>query len=333
MDSENKKPTVGMLLDLNNLYGAHEGRLAPWMYALGISLGPTLIYVYFNLFYVIPLWIWIPFTIILLIRMIMIFPGCERYRKEIFRRQLHDSYMESASLMKVKIIHPDGCIEFLNGTVMYLVSAFNGTADDDVLSTVQLRKFLEAAFQGFNYDVHLHNINDSQALRDYYAQAGQFGHNESATNFVSMIDHSIQITQDTSTVQQTLFCVYGYKSDWKDIKTRIDSATSSNVARRYKTVYRVSDPDEISAIFNRNSDTIINIEELMRKKYANDAYFSSKVLAYDLPEDKVIIQGQETKHPVLPEQTAQSFHQQYNRNAPSVVQRRTNKGPQRTTGV
>lgn len=323
---------IGMLLDINNLYGEHEGRLAPWLYALLIGLCPTMVYVYFNLFYIIPIWLWIPFTVVLLIRMIMIFPGNEKYRKEIFKRQLHDAYMSSADLMKIKVIHPDGCVEFLNGNIMYIVSAFNGTSEDDVLSTVQLRKFLEAAFMGLVYDIHIHNINDSQSLRDYYAKAGQFGHNESAANFVKMIDHTIQLTVDTSTIQQTLYVVHGFKSDWKVIKTRLDSVLQSNVARRYKTVYRVREADEINAIFNRDSDTIINIEALMRKKYANEGYYNSKVLAYDLPKDMVIIQGQDSKHKVLPEQTEDSFHTSYNSNVSAPV-KRTNKGPQRTSGV
>ena len=324
---------IGMLLDINNLYGQHEGRLAPWMYVLCIGLGPTLIYVYLNGFYYIPLYLWIPVTVILLIRLIMIFPGREKYRKKIFKRQLNDDYMDSATLMQIKVLHPDGCIEFINGTIMYLVSAFNGTNEDDVQSTVQLRKFLRAAFAGFNFDTYIHNINDSQSLRNYYAKVAQFGHNESASNFVKMIDHNIKLTIETSTVQQTIYAVYSYKSDWKTIKTQVDSAIQSTISRRYKNVYRVNDADEINTIFNRDSDTIINIEALMRQKYANEAYYNAKVIAYDLPEDKVVVQGKQTRHPILPEQTPQSFHKQFDPNTqrgPVTELQSKNKGPRRT---
>lgn len=334
MNGENDSHKIGMLLDINNLYGEHEGRLAPWMYVLCFGLGPSLIYVYLNLFYVIPLWLWIPLTVIWMIRLIMIIPGRERYRKEIFKRQLNDDYMDSANLMKIKIIHPDGCIEFLRGNIMYLVSAFNGTSEDEIQSTIQLRKLLEAAFVDFNYDVYIHNINDSQALRNYYSKVGNFGRNESASNFIEMIDHNIALTVETSTVQQVIYAVYGYKSDWKNIKLKIEGALASNIARRYKTVYRVKDPDEINDIFNRNSDTIINIEALMRKKYANEAYYSSKVLAYDLPDDKVIVQGKQSQHKVLPDQTKQSFHSTYSTDtSPTPMRKRGDKGPQRTSGI
>ena len=49
----------------------------------------------------------------------------------------------------------------------------------------------------------------------------------------------------------------------------------------------------------------------MRKKYATEEYDTNKVLAYDLPEDQVIIQGKANQNPVIPEQTKRGFHIQY----------------------
>lgn len=311
MDEEKEVQKIGMLLDIANLYGEHEGRLAPWLYALGLGLGPTLVYVYLQLFLVIPFWLWVPINVFWFLRMIMIFPGREKHRVRIFKRQLNDEYMESANLMNIKVIHPDGCIEYINGQIMYLVSCFNGTIDNDVNSTIQLRKMLESMTTGYAYDIYIHNINDSQSLRDYYNKVNKFAHNQSASNFIHMIDHSIKITNEGSMVLQTIYAIRGTKSDWKNIKSQIDSTLNSRVSRRYKNVYRVSDPDEISAIFNRNTDTIIDISALMRKKYATSEYATSKVLAYDLPDDKVIVQGEENQNPVLPEQTPQSFHVVY----------------------
>ena len=241
----------------------------------------------------------------------MIFPGREKYRVKIFRRQLNDEYMDSANMMNIKVIHPDGCIEYLSGNIMYLVSCFNGTIDNEINSTIQLRKLLESMTAGYAYDTYIHNINDSQSLRDYYNKVNKFSHNQSASNFIQMIDHNIKLTNDGSVVLQTLYAIRGTKSDWKNIKQQIDTTLNSRVARRYKSIYRVSDPDEINAILNRDTDTIIDISALMRKKYATSEYSTSKVLAYDLPDDKVIIQGEENQNPVIPEQTPQSFHVVY----------------------
>ena len=52
----------------------------------------------------------------------------------------------------------------------------------------------------------------------------------------------------------------------------------------------------------------MQIQELLRSKYATDDFGTSKVLAYDLPDDKEVIQGKEAVKPIIPKQTAHSFH-------------------------
>lgn len=311
MQEEKEKPVIGMLLDIVNLYAEHEGRLAPWMYVLCFGLGPVIIYVYFSLWLVIPVWLFAIADVYLIIRLIMKFPGREKHRIEIYKRQLNDKYVPAADLMNVKVIHPDGCIEFVNGTILYLVNTFNGTVDNEVQRSIQLRKLLDMMTLNREYDIYVVNVNDSQTLRDYYNKVNTFQRNTSAKNFIKMIDHTIKLTKETSMVQCTIFAIRGNKSEWKDIKHQIDTAVESRVARCYKTIYRVKDPEEIGAIFNRDCDSVVNIEELMRKKYATEEYASSKVLAYDLPDNQVIIQGKGNQNPVIPEQTKHSFHQVY----------------------
>lgn len=311
MPDEKEKPTIGMLLDIDHLYGEHEGRLAPWIWALALPGIPLLFYVYLGAFEVIPVWLFAPFCVFLLIRGIMLFPGRESYRMEVFRRQLHDEYTSTATLMNIKTIHPDGCIEYINGRIMYIVCCFNGTTDDEVARSVQLRKLLDSMFGDYEVDTYIHNLTDSPALRDYYNNVSAFEHNISAKNFISMIDHTLTITEDTSVVQCTIYCIKGTRSDWKQIKSQIDIAVGSRSARCYKNIYRVEEPDAINAILNRNIDSVINITELLRRKYATQNYDTSKVLAYDLPDDKEIIQGKASIKPVIPKQTKHSFHVQY----------------------
>lgn len=305
---EKEKPTIGMLLDIEHLYGEHEGRLAPILMTLLLGSAPILFYIYFSLFKVIPIWAFVPFEIIFALRVIMIIPGREKYRVKMFRKQLFDEYMNTANLMNIKTIHPDGCIEYVNSTIAYLVCCFNGTSEDEVQRSVQLRKLLDNMFGDFVFDIFIHNLVDFPALHDYYNKVNAFDRNISAKNFIGMIDHNIKLTEDTSTVQCTIYAIYGTRSDWKVIKSLIDSAVGSRAARCYKNIYRVSDPDMINDILNRNIDSVINISDLLRRKYTTQQYDTSKVLAYDLPEDKEIIQGTSSETPVIPKQTASSFH-------------------------
>jgi len=308
---EKQKPTIGMLLDIENLYGEHNGRLAPLLLTLVISAAPVLFYVYLGGFNVIPIWLFSIFEVIFIIRVIMIIPGRERHRKALFRNSLHDNYTPTAKMLNIKTIHPDGCIEYNNSKITYLVGCFNGTTDDEVARSVHLRKFLENLLGEYIYDTYILNITESEALRKYYDKVSAFAKNESASNFINIIDHTIKLTSDTSVVQMTVYALKGSRSDWKDIRTQIDAALKSRTARVYKTVYRIDDPDAINDILNRDVDSVINISDLMRRKYATSNYETSKVLAYDLPEDKEIIQGKAAINPILPEHSKRSFHITY----------------------
>ena len=306
---ENKEtPTIGMLLDIESYYGDHEGRLAPVIATLCACGAPILIYFYFSLFLYLPWFIFIPLELIWSIWIIALIPGRQGYRLQRFRTQLYDEYTAAAELMNIKTIYEDGCIEFVNGVIMYLVVCYNGTIEDQVQHSVQLRRFLDALVGDNQFDIYLHNITDSPALLDYYDKIKIFGRNESADNFIDIIDHNIKKIEDNSMVQCTIYAIKGRRSDWKDIKLQIDTACKSKTARVYKSVSRVEDTAVISDIINRNITTVINIDELTRKKYATQNYGSSKVLVYDLKPDEVVIQGEKSAEPVIKEPVKNSFH-------------------------
>lgn len=307
--TEKVKATIGMLLDIENLHGENEGRLAPVLITLGLCGTPILFYVYFSWFLFIPIYLFAILWIIYSIRVIMIVPGDERSRVKHYKKQLLDDYTNTASYMNIKTIHPDGCIEYVSGKIAYLVCCFNGTSEDEVQRSVQLRKLLENMFGEFDYDTYLLNINEAPALREYYNKVSHFQRNDSAKNFIGIIDHSIKLTAESSLVQATVYAIKGYRGDWKVIKNQIDTSLGSRVARCYKNVTRVSDPDVINELLNRDIDSIVNISDLLRKKYTTQNYDTSKVLAYDLPEDSEIILGASSQNPVIPKAPKHSFHQ------------------------
>lgn len=308
---EKDNETIGMLLDIDHLYGEHEGRLAPFLYCAGIIVAPILVYIYIGAYTFFPIYLFVPIMIVIAVRAIMIIPGREKYRVEKFKKRLFDDYMNSAELMNIKTIHPDGCIEFLNSQITYLVCCFNGTSDNEIQRSVQLRKLLESMIGDFEWDTYITNVTDSPALREYYQKVSSFEKNKAAENFIRIIDHNLELAEETSLVQCTVYAIRGYRSDWKEIKHQIDIAVNSRVARCYKTIYRVDDQDAINELLNRNADTVVNISDLLRRKYTDQRYGTSKVLAYDLPENKEIIQGSSKIKPVLDTPPKHGFHVKY----------------------
>lgn len=314
-DKETKKPTIGMLLDIEHLYGEHESRLGPLLLSLCIGAAPILIYVYFGLFQKIPIWAFVPFELFVLLRAILIIQGREPYRMRIFKRQLYDEYSATSQYVNIKTIHPDGCVEYVNGNIMYLVCAFNGTCEDEVRRSIDVRKLMVSLLGDYIFDIYIHNLTISPELRDYYNKVSRFSKNDSARNFIRIIDYTLSLTEDTSLVQCTIFAIKGKRGDWKDIKHQIDIACKSRTAKCYKTIYPVNNHVEINDILNRDIDATVQIEELLRSKYTNDDFGTSRVLAYDLPDDKEIIQGKAAVKPVIPKQTSNGFHTSIDVNA------------------
>lgn len=286
-----EKPTIAMLLDIEHLHGGHEGRLAPILATLIAATFPTLVYIYLGATTFMPLWIFVPIAIFILLEVLLLGPGQQKKRVEMFRQQLKDNYASASRMMNIKAVHPDGCIEYTNNKICYLVCCFNGTSTDDIQRSVQVRKLLESMFGEYDFDIHIHNVDDSPELYKYYEKVSSFDKNVAARNFISMIDHTINLTESTSVVQCTIFCIKARRGDWMTLRKQIDLALTSTAARCYKTIYRVDDEDAINAIVNRNIDGVVKFDELIRHKHANQRYGSSKVLAYDLPEGKEIVHG------------------------------------------
>ena len=302
---------IGMLLDIEHLYGEHEGRMGPILATLALIAAPILFYIYFQLYSFIPLIAFGVVEVFYSIRIVMLIPGREKYRVGLFKNQIHSNYKKTAEMMNIKTIHPDGCVEYVNGRILYLVCCFNGTTDNPTAWSIQLRKFLDSLFGEFEVDTYIHNLNDSPALRNYYRKVSSFDKNDSARNFIDIIDHTLTLTADTSVVLCTIYAIKGFRSDWKVIKNQIDTTLGSKMARCYKHVSRVDDPAVINEVIDRNIDSIVNIEDLLRHKYANQNYFTSKVLAYDLDDDQVVIQGSASIEPVIKEPPRHSFHVEY----------------------
>lgn len=308
MDDNKQKETIAMLLDTEHVYGEHESRLGPLLTSLLLGCLPILLYVYFGLFTYIPVWLFIPFELFFVVRVVMKIQGREDYRMNIFKRTLYDKYTSAASLMNIKTIYSDGCIEYVNGNIMYLVACFNGTCENEVRRSVDIRRLLTNLLGEYVFDVYIHNIVISPELRNYYDRVSRFGKNDSARNFIKIIDYTLKLTEDSSMVQCTIYALKGKRSDWKNMQHQIDIAVNSKTAKAYKTIYRVNNPAEINEILNRDIDTTVSISELLRSKYKTNDYDTSKVLSYDLSDDMVIERGKSAVKSIIPEQTTQSFH-------------------------
>ena len=292
MGNEAPTPVIGMLLDIEHFHGESEGRLGPLLATLIACTLPILLYVYLGLFNIIPIWLFAVVEVIFSMRILMIIPGRERYRKQIYRKRLHDEYTESGDLNNIKTIHPDGCVEYINGDIVYCVSTYNNTVNDYEKHSMQTRKFFENIVGDYSFSIYIHNITETSDLNEYYAKVRNFTRNEAASNFIKMVDHLKDSASKSSLVQCTTYVIEGRMSDWKDIRSQIDTVLSSKTSKCFKKAWVLGDITSVSNLIDRDIDTTIETNKLITEKYKTGDYGTSKVIKYDLDptEETITIQ-------------------------------------------
>lgn len=282
---------VTMLLDIDHYYGESEGRLGPTLKFLIIGLGPILIWVYFG--FPLPVWLFWPAEVIWLIRVGLITLGREKQRLEQYRRQLNDDYSSSEDLLRIKAVHEDGCVEYVNGRVTYFLLAANGTSYDTVARSKLLREFFEQFSKNFDIDIYVQNITELRSLEERYANVRLFSDEDAAKDFIAIIDHNRNIVYQGSRLTRLVIAVKAPRSYWTEVRDTCKQVIYSGAAKAFKDVHMAS-RDEVLDVINTDVRTYVDVDGILQKKYATHNYFGSKVLYFgERAEGNDDLSGQE----------------------------------------
>lgn len=267
-----------MLLDIDNFYGEHEGRLGPTLKFLLIGGAPLLLWVYTG--FLIPPFLFFPLWVVWLVRVGLITLGRERDRLVQFRKQLNDEYASIYELLRIKTIHPDGCIEYVDGMVAYAVVAVNGTTYNATARAQQIHDFMSLFGNDYDVDVYVQNITDMKSLEERYNDVKLFVDSDAAKDFIDIIDHNRKVVYSQSRLTRIVFVVKGRKSYWTDIRDNCKMAIYSGPAKAFKEV-KIAVRDDIQEVLNTDIRGVVDLDSLLQKKYATHQYFGSKVLYFD----------------------------------------------------
>ena len=306
--------TIQMLLDVDHYYGEHESSAAPKIIFILVAAIPIVIYVYFGLFFILPMKIFAPFYAFYFIRVLCIIIGQEPRRVAEYKKKLEDIYSSLYSLLRIRKIHDNGMVEYLNGHITYFVVAYNGNDKDALAHSGGCDKFIEMCAGDHDYDSYIQNVTERTTLKERYKNVKFFGDREMAQIFVDVIDHNSKMVQERSTLQKVIFGFKGSKSDWKELKQNIDNAINSHYSKMFKLCYRVTDKEEIEDILSRDLDGVISIDEMAKRKYCTGEYYGSKVLCYDDNKEQLArqTQGSDINRRENTNYSSNNFHVIYN---------------------
>lgn len=298
MEEEDK--LVTMLLNIDSFYGESDSRLGPTVKMLCIGLAPALLWIWTG--FPLPTWLFVPIQVIWFIRVAMMTVGREKQRLNQFRKQLHDDYSAASELLNIKTIHPDGCVEYTNGRVCYIMVAANGTSYNALSRSKTLRDFMSLLGKDFDIDFYIQNVTEMKSLEERYNDVKLFVDQDAAKDFIDIIDHNRKVVYGESRLTRICIVVAGRKEYWTDIRDNCKMACMSSAARAFKNVHMAS-REEIGEILNTDIRGYIDTEKILQQKYATHKYYGSKVLYYgDAPENVEDAGDQEERGFLIPDE-------------------------------
>ena len=238
------------------------------------------------------LYLFVPWQLLLVVclfwavRVTLIVMGRERQRLQNFKKQRDDAYALADSMSNVRTIHPQGCIEYVNGGVGFFVVTYNDSSGDVLAKSKQIDRFINLAVGKHPFDIYIQNINDTKALDNRYSKVTLFTDDEAAHAFMDIIDYNSKLVSSCSTLTRNILFVCGSKYQWKDILSDIETALNSEAARIFRLAYLVTNKEEIEDIISRDIDGCINLDEMLQKKYYTGDTHKSKIISYDFQDVK-----------------------------------------------
>lgn len=283
---DNDKPKIQMLLDIENIFGESTRGLGKFVMTLLVALIPPLVIGYGAIYMWFPWQILAVFCVVWAARSAMIILGDEKARVRNFKRVRDDAFAATKDMVRIRTIHPNGCVEYTTGNVAFFIVTYNDSSKEAVGKSRQIDRFINLAVGRQPFDIFVQNITETDQLDSRYGNVTLFSDAEAAEAFMEIIDFNRAAVADSSTLTRNIICVKGAKYQWKQILLGIESALESEASRVFRTAYLVTSEEEIENIISRDVDGNVDLTEMMQKKYYTGQTFGSKVISYDYKDKR-----------------------------------------------
>lgn len=293
---DNDRPKIQMLLDIENIFGESTRGLGQLILSLILTLIPPLFIGWSSLYLYVPLPILGIICLVWGVRVTLVVLGREPERLKNYKKQRDDAYALTDDMVRIRTIHPQGCIEYVSGGIGFFIVTYNDSSENIIEKSRQIDRFINLAVAKHPFDIYVQNINDTSALDNKYSNVTLFSDDEAAQAFMEIIDYNSQKVAEQSTLTRNIIFVRGSKYQWKDIQADIETALNSESARVFRLAYLVTDREEIEQIISRDIDGCVNIDEMLQKKYYTGNTHKSKVISYDFQDQKDAIVQQRDQH-------------------------------------
>lgn len=271
------------LLDIEKFNGKFEGRSSPALLFLGCILAPPLLLwsVVINLIAKYGAGLVLTITIIIYVlyvaRLALIILCHEKERKARYKKHLYRKYDDVSDIVRVKNVQIDGCVEYFNGTISYMVVAYNGNVET-FSKFSKIAEFIQLIPGHFDTSCMVQNLSDTTQIDKYYQGVGNFTDRDTARDYLKILDRNREFVEDNSLVVRIVYNIHGKATDRIELKRLL---MSSLPKKAYYEVHMAS-REEVLEVFSHEIGTTLDIETMIANRFARGRYFKSKVIGYDV---------------------------------------------------
>lgn len=284
-----KKPHINTLLNVDNIFGTYENRVAPFILTILLGSIPLFIWLFFLQGTPIKLWMAIILTLLLTGRFALIFIGKESEKLKSYSARRNDAYLESKDLINVTDII-DGLIMYTSGRVSYIVYGYlKGYLDDDVLS-IDLERFMDE-LDAFDWDMNLYNITDELRCTGNLPNLRRYKDKETILQRIAFYKYQDDWVAKNTEMYELVFIVKARKYNWKQLRSKLVDLVESDVAKCFNEIYIAYTQDVID-IMSRDIETHVDLNEMLLNKMSNEEISGARVLFYD---DEDLVKAKEDK--------------------------------------
>ena len=284
-----KKPHINTLLNVDNIFGTYENRVAPFILTILLGSIPLFVWLFFLQGTPIKLWMAIILSLLLTGRFALIFIGKESEKLKSYSARRNDAYLESKDLINVTDII-DGLIMYTSGRVSYIVYGYlKGYLDDDVLS-VDLERFMDE-LDAFDWDMNLYNITDELLCTGNLPNLRRYKDKDTILQRIAFYKYQDDWVAKNTEMYELVFIVKARKYNWKQLRAKLVDLVDSDVAKCFNEIY-IADTQDVIDIMSRDIETRVDLNEMLLNKMSNEEISGARVLFYD---DEDLVKAKEDK--------------------------------------
>lgn len=280
------KSRINVLLNPDDFYGKYHGNVGRIILFTALACIPFVVYILLFMT-IVPFWIfaliYVPYVSYCFLRIV----GRQKERVDAYLKQKSDIYASAEELIRVSDIHDDGCIEYIDNTVCYILTGYSYSYYNDDAYSKDVESLLVDILSRFDCDIYGHlvvdenntTISELEALRVYKDR-------EFLKERLNFYKYQDQYVRDNTTLYRLNFVVKAPKSSWNKLKKYVDSLEDSGLIEAFVDLH-IASKDEVVDIMSRDITVYVDILQMLLTKHNNTDYHGSKILYFDdeVPEE------------------------------------------------